>query len=194
MSRAYRIRQAVRVQESLKKDLSASDEICTELEILEILPPESMGELLKDSLRQRGYAEEDGKMVRRDGDITVSIDPNSAEVTIRIEGAESLELQGTKETSVWLDLGESHKEQVREGLREAIHKELKERAEAKSEELQRQVSGELEAKLGDLSAELDQIVNEVTREALKKKAASLGQIKELTEDPQAGSLTITVEV
>ena len=37
-------------------------------------------------------------------------------------------------------------------------------------------------------------VNRITAEALKKKAASLGQIKEMTEDPQSGSLTITVEV
>jgi hypothetical protein len=194
MSRAYRIRQAVRVQDSLKKDLSASDEICTELEILEILPPESMGELLEDALRKRGFAEEDGAMVRRDGDITVRIDPTSAELTIRVEGAESVELQGTKETNVWLDLGEEHKENVREGLRQAIRKELQQRADTKAEDLQREVSAELEAKLGDLSAKLDQVVNEVTREALKKKAASLGQIKEMAEDPEAGSLTITVEV
>ena len=37
-------------------------------------------------------------------------------------------------------------------------------------------------------------MNHVTREALKQKAAQLGQIKEMTEDPQSGSLTIKVEV
>jgi hypothetical protein len=194
MSRAYRIRQAVRVQDSLKKGLSASDEICTEMEVLEILPPEQMGELLKDALKQRGFAEEDGAMVRRDGDVTVRIDPTTAEVTIRVEGAEAVELQGSKETNVWLDMGESHKEQVREGLRQAIRKELEQRADEKAEGLQHKVSAELEGRLGDLSVELDQVVNEVTREALKKKAASLGQIKEMAEDPQSGSLTITVEV
>ena len=31
-------------------------------------------------------------------------------------------------------------------------------------------------------------------EALKRKAASLGQIKEMTEDVESGSLTIKVEV
>ena len=36
--------------------------------------------------------------------------------------------------------------------------------------------------------------NKVTADALKVKAAQLGQIKEMTEDPQAGSLTIVVEV
>jgi hypothetical protein len=41
---------------------------------------------------------------------------------------------------------------------------------------------------------LDQVVNRVTAEALKRKAAQMGRIKEMTEDPQAGSLTIVVEV
>ena len=45
-----------------------------------------------------------------------------------------------------------------------------------------------------LQKELDQAVNRVTAEALKRKAAQMGQIKEMTEDPQAGSLTIVVEV
>jgi len=48
--------------------------------------------------------------------------------------------------------------------------------------------------LGDVRKEMDEVVNRVTAEALKRKAAQLGQIKEMTEDPQAGSLTIVVEV
>src|SRR4051794_36297710 len=100
MSRAYRIRQAVRVQDSLSKDLTASDEICTELELLEILPPEQMGALLKEALRQRGFAEEDGKMVRRADGISVSIDPSTAEVTIQVEGSEQVAVEGAKEATV----------------------------------------------------------------------------------------------
>ena len=37
-------------------------------------------------------------------------------------------------------------------------------------------------------------MNRVTAEALKIKAAPMGQIKEITEDEEAGSLTIVVEV
>ena len=52
----------------------------------------------------------------------------------------------------------------------------------------------LEKQLGDLRQELDQAVNRVTAESLKEKARRMGQIKEMTEDPQTGSLTIVVEV
>lgn len=194
MSRAYRIRQPVRVQDTLKRDLSASDEICTCLEMLEILPPDQMAALLKEALRARGFEDEDGTMVRRDGDVTIRVDPASAEVTIEVKGCEEVELSAAKSASVFVDEGKAHADAVAAGLRDAIRKELEQRAEDRSESLQRKVSAELEAQLGDISRELDQVVNEVTRAALKRKAASLGEIKEMAEDPQSGSLTIKVEV
>jgi hypothetical protein len=45
-----------------------------------------------------------------------------------------------------------------------------------------------------LKKELNGAINRVTAEALKQKAAQIGQIKEVTEDPESGSLTIKVEV
>ena len=65
------------------------------------------------------------------------------------------------------------------------------RVEKKIEEqvggLQGKVTDRLEGELGDLRQELDQAVNRVTAEALKRKAASLGQVKEMTEDPSPRS-------
>ena len=52
----------------------------------------------------------------------------------------------------------------------------------------------LEGKLGDLRKELDQISNRVTAEALKQKAASMGEVQEVSEDPESGSLTIRVKI
>ena len=49
MSRAYRIT----VKESETRELRGSDEICTQLELLEILPPEQMADLLKGELKKR---------------------------------------------------------------------------------------------------------------------------------------------
>ena len=108
MSRAYR----VSVKESQNRVIRAEDHVCTDLEILEVLPPEQMGELLSQELEKRGF--------ERDGD-------------------------------------------------------------------------KLEGQLQDLRQELDEAVNRVTAEALKRKAAQMGQIKEMTED-ETGNLTIVVEV
>ena len=58
MSRAYRIR----VQESLRRVIRASDHVSTDLELLDILPPEQMSELLAQELQKRGF-ERDGQSV-----------------------------------------------------------------------------------------------------------------------------------
>src|SRR5262249_14357940 len=69
MSRAYRIR----VKESISQDLSASDEVCSDLEILEILPGDQMADLLEGELKGRGFEEEDGKLVRTKDGVTVTV-------------------------------------------------------------------------------------------------------------------------
>src|ERR1700722_10478957 len=78
MSRAY----GITVKESLKKDLAASDEVCSDLEILEILPPEQMAELLRGELKERGFQEQEGKLVRRDEGIIVTVDPTVGEISV----------------------------------------------------------------------------------------------------------------
>ena len=82
------------------------------------------------------------------------------------------------------------KNQVAEQLRQGLEKD----AEKHGSNLQQSVTDRLERELGDIAAELDQAVNRATAEALKRKAAQMGRIKQLADDPQTGSLTIVVEV
>ena len=79
-------------------------------------------------------------------------------------------------------------------LRKELQTSMEEEAQEKGEKLKRQVTDRLERKLADLRQELDQAVNRATAAALRQKAAQLGQIREMTEDPATGSLTIVVEV
>ena len=191
MSRAYRIR--IVASDSLRRDITAADQICADLELIEILPAEQMRALLRQSLQHRGFEDNADRMTRTQGGVSISVDPSTAEVTIHVENSETLEVQEKRES--WTsDRSRSGQEQVHENLKEAVRKEIDRKVEKKEDELQRRVSSELEAKLGNVSRELDQVVSEVTREALKIKAASLGAIKEMTEDPEAGSLTIKIEV
>ncbi|VTS00054.1 hypothetical protein [Tuwongella immobilis] len=189
MSRAYRIR----VRESISRELKASDEICSDLEMLEILPCDQMAQLLKGALAERGFEEQDGKMVRKDGDITVSIDPETGEVSIRSEATEKVDLEGAREGTGYDDVG-PNEASLRERLQRELKQDLERRAEQQTQRLQGQATEALEKKLADMQQELNQVVNKVTAEALKQKASQLGQIKEMTEDPENGSLTIKVEV
>jgi hypothetical protein len=190
MSRSYRIS----VRECVNRVIKAEDRVSTQLEVLEVLPSEQMAGLLSDELKKRGFEEKGGLLVRKEGDgVTVTVDPQRGTVTVSAEAAETTKVEGELAGRAYDDVG-PHANQVREQLRKELQRGLEKKVDEKTSELQGKVTDKLEGKLGDLRQELDQVVNRVTAEALKRKAASLGQIKEMTEDPQSGSLTIVVEV
>jgi hypothetical protein len=190
MSRAYRIS----VKEAVTREIKAGDEICTQLELLEILPPEAMGGLLRDELQQRGFTEnEDGTLTRVEGDVTVTVDPCNGEVSVKASAEKTVTEQGTREATAWNDVGPGRKS-VETQARDQLKKDLDKKIDKEQEKLQEQATAALEKELHDLQPELAEIVNKVTRDALKQKAAQMGTIMEIAEDPNSGSMTIKVEV
>jgi hypothetical protein len=189
MSRAYHIR----VREQVKRILRAADRVSTRLEMLEILPPEEMCGLLSEELQRRGFERQGKNLVRRQDAVTVTVEPETGTVTVLAELAEELKLVGEKAGRSYDDVGPSTR-QAKAALREQLRAELEQEAKQCNADLATRVTNELEGRLLDLRGELDQIVNRVTAEALKRKAARLGRIKEMTEDQATGSLTIVLEV
>jgi hypothetical protein len=188
MSRAYRIK----VRECLRRTIRAHDQVQSDLELLDILPAETMAGLLRQELLQRGFQEQGGVLARRSGKVKVSVDVAAGTVTVQAEHGEQLELEGEREGRGYEE--QDGKSELKKRLQGELREHLEEQAGARQAALQSQLADELEAQLGDLRQELDQVVNRVTAEALKRKAAQLGSIKEISEDPQAGSLTIVLEV
>jgi TATA-binding protein-associated factor Taf7 len=152
-----------------------------------------MAELLAQELEKRGYQREGEALVHERDGVKVSVDPKTGTVTVAAEAGHAVDLQQEKEGRAWDDVGLSANA-VRDQLREQARADLEKQAERRKAELQTEVTDNLEKHLGEVRCELDQAVNRVTAEALKRKAAQMGQIKEMTEDPQTGSLTIVVEV
>jgi hypothetical protein len=189
MSRSYR----VSVRESVSKVIKAEDSVSTQIELLEILSPEQMAGLLAAELQQHGFEEKDGQMVREEDGVKIAVDTCSGTVTVSSEKAESTRVEGERHGRAYDDIG-PHAGQVREGLRQEVQKDIDKKVEEKTTSLQGKVTDRLEGKLGDLQCELDQVTNKVTADALKIKAAQMGQIKEITEDPLSGSMTIVLEV
>ncbi|MFK7768140.1 MAG: hypothetical protein AB8B55_13030 [Mariniblastus sp.] len=191
MSRAYKIK----VSESVSKVIRAEDHVSTQLEMLEILPCDQMADLLAEELVKQGFERKGGKVVRNEGDVTVEVDLESGTVSVRSEASDNVEVQGEKSGYGYDDEGPARsRKQAAENLRGELKQELEGKVERKEEKLQQQITDQLEKQLIDLRAQLDKAVNRATAEALKQKAAKIGQIKEMTEDPESGSLTIVVEV
>jgi hypothetical protein len=189
MSRAYRIR----VRESVKRVITAGDEVSTQLEVLDILPKEQMADLLRRELEGRGFKQENGEMVRRQNGVTVQVNPETLDVTVKSSLCENVELEAEKETRAYTDVGPSATK-TKQDLRSEVLRDLEKQVQKKEGGLQAKATDRLEEQVGELRRELDDAVGRVTAEALKQKAASMGQIKEMTEDPEAGSLTIVLEV
>jgi FtsH ternary system domain X5 len=189
MSRAYKIK----VKESARHVLRASDCVSSQLELLEILPPERMADLLANELVRRGFQKDGDKLARRTKDgVVIEIDPVSATVTVKAEGTQAVTVEGERQALTAATGKQAKREEDK--LRQALLQDLQRQAEQKKGDLQKNVTDQLEGHLTDLRKELDQAINRVTAEALKEKAAQIGQIKEMTEDAQTGSLTIVLEV
>jgi hypothetical protein len=189
MSRAYRIH----VNESERRVIRAGDEVRTALSVLEVLPRGEMAELLERELVGRGFRR-DGTVLRRDAEgVTVTVDPACGEVTARAEASEQVTLRSERTGSAYDDVG-PHQRTVRRQLTAQVREDIQQKAAQERERLERQATERLEGHLIDLQKELDQAVNRATVEALKRKAAQLGRVKDIQEDPATGSLSITVEV
>jgi FtsH ternary system-associated peptide len=191
MSRAYK----VKVKESLARDVQVKDEIEARLEIFEILPPEQMSEMLARELEQRGFErQEDGTLVRKGKDgVSVTVEPCNGRVTIEAEAGDHIKVEATRDGFGYDDIGPS-KKTIEQRIGKELRGDLEKRIEQQAEQLQRDATNKLEKQLEEIRPVLDEAVNRVTAEALKQKAAQIGQIKEISEDAQSGSLTIKVEV
>lgn len=190
MSRAYKIT----VNESLRREILAADEVRSRLELLAILPPEATAALLKAELLARGFTEQaDGTLNRSTAATVISVDPCTGEVSVKTEAKKEVTDEATGKVVAWDDVGEGL-ETAEAKLRESLRKNLEAKASKSQEAFQASTTAELERALADLQPELAAITNKVTREALKQRAAQLGSVVEVAEDDATGSLTIRVEV
>ena len=189
MSRAYRIQ----VSETLRRVVKAEDHVRSQLEMLDILPADQMADLLAAELAKQGFVR-DGDTTSRETDATrVVVDLKESTVTVSRSSEKEVTVNENKTGTYYDDAGPGKKEK-KKLLREELVGDLEEDLRKHERELQEQVTDQLEGELSDIRLELDQAVNRATGEALKQKAAQIGQIKELTQDPESGSMTIVVEV
>ncbi len=190
MSRAYRIQ----VKESERREVRACDEIATRLELLDILPPEATAELLKGELKARGFLEQaDGSLQRTSGTLTVTVDPCNGDVVVKSETRDEQTIEVTRDGHAIDDIKGS-RQAVEKRLRDKANEEIDKRFELEKSKAQAKATEALEQSLTDLQPELNSIVNKITREALKQKAAQLGRIQEISEDAESGTMTIKIEV
>jgi len=186
MSRAIQIR----VSESVVRTVHVEDGVQSPLEMLPILAPDRMGDLLAKELEGLGFERDGDKATRVDPDgVTVEVDLKTATVTARVSADKLLEESIDRRTSTAIE----NKDRAESNLRDDVIRELDDRLNARTEALRKEMTGKLEKKLGDLRRELDGAVGRATVEALTERARSLGNIQSVVED-EAGNVTIKVKL
>ena len=187
MSRVYRIS----VSESVRRHVQVEDGFQTQIELLAILPPRDMAELLAAELAGIDFIRDGDTMRRVDDDgVTIAIDLTTGTVTARLSTEADVDLSIERSATV----AEEWQEQGRERLREQVAAELEAGVEARRREMTAELTRKLEQRLRDLGAELDRVGNRATAEALKARARQLGEIQEISENHETGELTIKVRV
>src|SRR6516162_3401489 len=123
MSRAYR----VSVRECQNRTIRAEDHVSTQLEILEVLPPEQMAGLLADELERRGFQRDGTRLVRKQNGVTVTVETTTATVTVAAEVAEEAVIQAERSDRAFDDAG-PHAKVVRENLKQQLEKDIDNKA------------------------------------------------------------------
>ena len=186
MSRAIQIR----VSESVVRTVHVEDGVQSQLEVLPILAPERMGDLLAKQLEDLGFVRDGDTATRSDPDgVVVEVDLKTATVTARIAATREVKESIDRRASVAVER-QAASETV---LRDDVMRELDERVAARTEALRKEATANLERKLGDLRKELDGAIGRATVAALTERAASLGNIQSVVED-DAGNVTIKVKL
>ena len=181
MSRAY----SIRVSETVTKTIHVEDGLAFHLELLGILSKERMARILSEKLKEQGFEPQaDETLTKEIEGIHIQVSLETGQVTVGLAIDESI--QKSDERTVIAN----NESQAHARVRKALELEIADDRAAR----QRKITEHLERHIGDIRTELDRVSTNVVAEALKQRAAELGEIQEIVENDETGELTIKVRV
>lgn len=171
MSLSYRVTLQV------SEVVSADDKTVHQLDLRDILSPDEMRDLLRQTLLGRGFEEdEENKLVRKEesGEI-ITVDLESLELSTELESAS--EVKG--KVDAWGD-AESRSNAQRQAESSA-QRQADSMVERGRQDVQRRVTQQLAEGERERLGEMNQVLQDVYSEALKRKARRMGEVVEQHE-------------
>jgi len=199
MSRAYRIE----VKETLEIKTTAHDRVESKLQMLGLLPPERMAEILGEELVGEGFGPSDSQDTKKgllqkrtceaDGtELLITVDPQLGSVLVETVAQREKTFVGIR-AGVVLDTIPLAKEEKKR-LQNLVLEDAKAEESREQSKTQKTATNLLEGSIADIRALMDQVVHRATLRALREKASQMGQIRSIDEDPLQKRLTIVLEV
>ena len=151
--------------------------------MLAILPPEQMADLLARALEERGFERCGDQLSREQDGVVLVVDASTGSVSVHSEDERTVAVEGELEGFA-ADQAGAGARQARQILQKELHKKLDRETDGHEATLQTEVT---DPALRQLSVRYARnSIRSSTASQPKhraSKAAQLGQIKELTEDP-----------
>lgn len=169
MSRGYRLRLP-NVQRTGRA--KASDDLRMDIDLLPILDAEQMHGLLAEALKNAGWHEQDGRLTARvDG---AQVELHDDHIAVQLDIAQKVTGTGTGAA--------------------AAQQSLKAKLKQTTAELERRVRDRMARVEAALCEQLEPVVQQVYVEALKQKAARLGEVTHIDERQDGDQVELTIRV
>lgn len=173
MSRGYEVQW-----KTARNTVRAGDEVEIEIDLLCVLDKSEMNAILRAELEKDGWVKnEDGSLSKKDGDVVSTLPQDSNKITVRIDRQKTVVVRGESEE-----------------LAEAA---LKKAEEANEAAMKKKIIADLLRVEEEAKRSLDGAVQRTYVDALKKRAAKMGQITSVVENVGEGGqheVVISVEV
>jgi len=193
MSQVYH----VKLKESVSETFSVSDHVKHKLCLTPILPEEEMVALLKQQLLDAGYTEEAGALtLENERGEHVSVDLEALEATVTLSRSREVKEELTATASYENDRGPG-REAAEQRAADELAKKLsdhKVKGERVTQALTQDVINALSEHREAQQAELNQVLQRVYTESLKRKASQLGDVLEVTESTVDGQYELVIKI
>jgi hypothetical protein len=179
--------------------------VCVEKEwrskvrVLPILEKTEVGKLLADELLASGWSQAGDVCRKKTDNWDAEFDSLTLDLNMKFREAQQVTVErGETEVSVDSDWAGSTKEEHQRAGEKVLQGILKSdisQAKAKvAKEFEQKLQDSKDDYFAQVGQEIKEGLNKAHAKALKKKAASLGEIQQIEEDEKSGELTIRVRI
>lgn len=176
MSRGYRIRWAQPVWHNASTTVESGDAISMDVGILEILPESEMLALLRERLAGAGWTkDDDGTMRTTISGVDVTLAADGRTVTASATASQGVEVRTTQQAE--------------------LNERLARASEGAKQQLTEKVAKQIIGAEAEIREKVQGALQRVYVEALRRKAASMGEIESVLEGVgEDGELELTIKV
>ena len=176
-------------------DVEVTDHAVLEIRVLPILPRERIDEIIRQHLREHGWTEQpDGSLHQQVGDAVAVLPPDSNTIRVTLADETTVSVQARVRSNVAVAEEETGRADVERRAQADADRKLAAAADEARRELEAKTAERLLRAWHEVRAELDEVVNATTRQALEQRASELGSIESIEEGKQNGGYELTITV